>query len=179
MKLTNEEIARVLNLYTDCNTDFSIGFGKFNIGTLKCCYTSAKGLLEIKIITDIKYDLTHIATGHDDILERARLRLTPLPSIADEHAIQLVCMYGDITKERLINFVIQQNTTLYNLVEPTFDLKSYTIPNTVNPFIHHSAYQYLISKGYAVPLFLGIDHWANGKNAIELGIAIDSTTLTK
>jgi hypothetical protein len=33
-------------------------------------------------------------------------------------------------------------------------------------------FQYLISKGYAVPLWFGIDYWANGKTAIELNIAI-------
>lgn len=37
------------------------------------------------------------------------------------------------------------------------------------------AYQYLIFKGYAVPLWFGVNHWANGKTAIELGIAIDKT----
>jgi len=34
-------------------------------------------------------------------------------------------------------------------------------------------YQDLIHKGYAVPIYFGPDHWANGKTAIELGIAID------
>jgi len=34
--------------------------------------------------------------------------------------------------------------------------------------------EYLRSKGYAVPLFFGLNHWANGKTPIELGIAIES-----
>ena len=36
--------------------------------------------------------------------------------------------------------------------------------------------QYLKLKGYAVPLWFDINHWANGRTAIELGIAIEKTT---
>ncbi len=32
-------------------------------------------------------------------------------------------------------------------------------------------YQYLMKQGYAVPLYFGPDHWANGKTALELEIA--------
>ena len=35
------------------------------------------------------------------------------------------------------------------------------------------SHQYLISESYAVPLFFSLNHWANGKTAIELGIAIE------
>ena len=34
-------------------------------------------------------------------------------------------------------------------------------------------YLYILSKGYAVPLFFSVGHWENGKDAITLGIAID------
>jgi len=34
--------------------------------------------------------------------------------------------------------------------------------------IHH----YLLSKGYAAPLFFVDEHWANGMNALELELAI-------
>jgi len=37
--------------------------------------------------------------------------------------------------------------------------------------MNYDAYLYLISKGYAVPLFFEPNHWANGKTAIELNIA--------
>jgi len=40
--------------------------------------------------------------------------------------------------------------------------------------MNYDAYQYLISKGYAVPLFFEPNHWANGKNAIELRLAVDA-----
>lgn len=49
------------------------------------------------------------------------------------------------------------------------------IPNKRCPMADVFAYQYLVSKCYAVPLFFGIGHWANRRTAIELGIAIDKT----
>jgi hypothetical protein len=38
---------------------------------------------------------------------------------------------------------------------------------------------YLISKLYAVPLWFGVNHWANGKTAFELGIAAEANYTVK
>lgn len=57
--------------------------------------------------------------------------------------------------------------------ERTALFNSYDDSGIAYPFM----YQYLISKGYAVPLFFGINHWANGKTAIQLQIAIDKISL--
>jgi hypothetical protein len=40
------------------------------------------------------------------------------------------------------------------------------------------SFNQLILYGYAVPLWFGIGHWANGLTAIELGIAIDKQQTT-
>ena len=48
--------------------------------------------------------------------------------------------------------------------------RGYEFDLTRCSFVH----QYLISKGYDVPLFFTPDHWANCKTAIELNIAIEN-----
>lgn len=47
----------------------------------------------------------------------------------------------------------------------------------INCYTSWRLYQHLIKKGYAVPLWFDIDHWANGMTAIELGIAFDKTKI--
>lgn len=38
--------------------------------------------------------------------------------------------------------------------------------------LHYSQVQYLKNQAYAVPLHFSRNHWANGKNAVQLGLAI-------
>ncbi len=76
-----------------------------------------------------------------------KLLLTPLSAITDEHA-------GKLEK-----------------------LEDTDYSEFMNRSIESDRFQQLIIWGYAVPLFFGIDHWANSKTAIELGIAIAITQL--
>jgi hypothetical protein len=45
--------------------------------------------------------------------------------------------------------------------------------------LSYISFQYLISKRYAVPIWFGALHWANGRTAFELGIAIESSCTVK
>ena len=83
-----------------------------------------------------------------------QLVLTSLSEITDEHAI--ICW--DIE-----NYVCSENDILH-------------VSNILNE-MSAKLFQYLTSKGYAVPLWFGIDHWANGKTAIELGLAIEKQSI--
>jgi hypothetical protein len=90
--------------------------------------------------------------------DKGLLNLTPLQDITDEHAVEVAKMIKP-------NWYIDEHNTkdiAWSLQHEFFD-------------IDYNVYQYLIQKGYAVPLFFGVNHWANGKTAIELGIAIDKT----
>lgn len=93
--------------------------------------------------------------GH--IQEGAVLLLKPLSGITDEDAIEVAHLMGytDINNKK---FLIQAGKS-----------------EAHNPIARFCTNMFLISKGYAVPLFFSPGHWANGKTAIELGIAIDST----
>lgn len=100
-------------------------------------------------------DWVNIVTYNAWLLHMCRfdlkLLLTPLELISDEDAIEVakMCMLPDATK---------------------FHTPEYG--RTFLDDFNWETYQYLISKGYAVPLFFVPSHWANGKTAIELGIAI-------
>lgn len=45
------------------------------------------------------------------------------------------------------------------------------------PIGHAYKLQHLLKSQVAQPLWFGIDHWANGKTAIELGIAVEKSNL--
>lgn len=87
--------------------------------------------------------------------------LKNLSAITDEHAVELgKIYYGNqaVSKKDMI-------------ADVKMFLRVSNFPLNYDHF-WWKAYQYLISKSYAVPLFFGIDHPCNGKTAIECGIAI-------
>lgn len=152
-QLTNEEIARVFSLY----------FGL------------PKSIRNIRWDSSIPSMESFIP--NNNVIKDWRLLLTPLSAITDEHAIEVakMCEY-DIEKLKL-----------YYGIKPFFKVRSGNLYVTFIPekernneeldwiYISTQAYLFLITEGYAVPLFLGINHWANGKTAIKLKIAIDKT----
>ena len=91
-------------------------------------------------------------TEHD--AECCQLILTSLSDITDEDAIQVAKMTDYYSDE-------------FNLT----DFKHRVIEIWATKMFDVS--QYLISKHYAIPLWFGINHWANGKTAIELKMAIE------
>ncbi len=87
-----------------------------------------------------------------------KIILTPLSEISDEHAKEVAILE-------------EPRSMHYHTIERgRYLLKGFSS-------IGWPCYNYLISKGYAVPLWLGINHVSNGKTAIELDIALNSTTL--
>jgi len=97
--------------------------------------------------------------------EHWQLLLTPLSKITDEHLVACYHLHsGLIGYDYTCDF------------KPALEMSRHWInmdgEKTLCKLTQLS--EYLRSKGYAVPLFFGIDHWANGKTPIELGIAIES-----
>lgn len=110
--------------------------------------------------------LTQIVDGR----MKAKLLLTSLNEITDEHAIELVCKSAwKRTIENPIVTHLNEGISIGNN------------SGAVSMFWHslnYKEHQYLLLKGYAVPLYFGIDHWANGMSAIELHLAFSKTSLT-
>jgi|ERR1700733_1996626 len=165
-QLTNKEIAKVFALYQDTEIvnpqGVLISYGL----TMQYWYNVSK-------------DQAHNKTWFYD----RKLLLTPLDQISDEDAIEVAKIItspdwrtdGKIPAVHRIDDNILINTQGYKMVRITNGgLLMYKDKDGVDCYTDKAffAYQYLIEKGYAVPLWFEIDHWANGKTAIELGIAI-------
>lgn len=143
-KLTNQEIAKVFAMYIGCAL-YIRPYGTIHKAKLS-------GVLPDKIFAQADGDKAP-SFYYTEKCE-CKLLLKTSYSITDEDAIQVAKFQGWIINED-------------NLKNVSWSLQ--------NEFfeIDYTTYQYLISKGYAVPLWFGVDHWANGKTAIELGIAIE------
>jgi hypothetical protein len=122
------------------------------------------------------------------------LLLTPLNNITDEHAIEVAELINNEKYDKAETFKVIKDDGVVKVYSSEvihkdlpgfgfrYETKIYTgdcfvvnkkphSPTIEMPFF---AYQYLIKNGYNVPLFFGLDHWANGKTPIELGIAIEA-----
>lgn len=173
--LSNEEIARIFGLYIDCPYRFS------NTG------------YKTDIVNKSSGD-TFEAIWRNGIEDR-RLLLTPLEDISDEHAIEvaeIVCHarvhHWVISRPHHLDYIevigSQKEGETYGGVvsisrNGILNWEWYNrekIDGYERQVFH--AYQYLIQQGYAVPLFFGVNHWANGKTAIELNIAINKNNTT-
>lgn len=150
MKLTNEEIARVYRMYMPC--EIADNGKRYELdGILK----NENGLTFFTV--DKNMGLVERREQYHDF----KLLLTPLSKISDEDAIEVAKFhYGRDTTWR-------RETLIEDGKRFVKDISWLTASVAIEVF------QYLISKGYAVPLFFGVGHWANGKTAIELGIAIE------
>jgi hypothetical protein len=152
--LTNEQKARILAVYLGCETNY----GKL-VGV---CNWAA-------------YTEMNDGTIQSGSLENLSLSLTPLSAISDKHINDVADIINVRTDKGLkdmgIPFTRKGFVLEWLLKENNF--------TTTNIWKHNLAFQYLIQKGYAVPTFIEVGHPLNGKTPIELGIAIDSTTINQ
>lgn len=175
-KLTNQEIAKILAMYLGCECK-----GKYGtmIYTLQNVDLKASPLLKDK-------------HGNECVIFDFKLLLTPLDRISDEDAIGAcrsnynLCFESPNTNngwrvERkndyraFIEILNDKNEFSFCLDLITGDIMMYR-NGEADPTGHHGqSFQYLISKGYDVPLYFSPNHWANEKTSIKLGIAIDSS----
>jgi hypothetical protein len=155
MKLTNEEIARVFAMYWDCPM-IRTSYGTPEKGNI-LSYTANKLDVIPKVM---QYSTCYF---DNDKQWHYKLLLTPLSDISDEHAIECFSLIYP---------------TVGNIADGLRKLQVETISGRLNYELSIDlnwkmfVREYLISKGYAVPLFFGINRWANGKDAIELGLAL-------
>lgn len=152
MKLSNEEIAKVYHLYA-------------NQLYLQCYNIEQRPVYEIltgSLIDDIEPDFEN---------KRDLLLLTPLSEITDEHAVGVAEIVSDYWDKTLLTEKIFHGKRYAQraLFIPDGEAQEASLQLTIHGIY---IYQYLISHGYAVPLFFAPNHWANGKTPLDLGIAI-------
>lgn len=156
-QLTNEEIVKVFSTYWGTPTNW------VPTNSVDC----ARG--ENQRIN--QYFFGEMSTFN---IVRSKLLLKPLSSITDEHIKILLSLMSNDEEE--ISYAISDKNWKYTKEQTIKALSEldYKVAENEIPIIKfHFVFQQLILLGYAVPLFFGINHWANSKTAIELGIAID------
>lgn len=175
-KLTNEEIAKVFAMYLGCEIENKPYTGLppsekdyFTvIGKLIYCIPEKDERLVCVIQNKDAQGFDWDDRSHIPDFD-CKLLLTPLDKISDEDAE----MTARVLKIKSDEYLAKsgEDWNRIKVVKRWIETGRYMGEEFLDIF----AYQYLISKGYAVPLWFGVEHWANGKTAIELGIAIDKT----
>lgn len=184
--LSNEEISRVFAMYFNERVMFDDRIGNI------CTFYMPAGKFEVGKVwcVSLEEDKEGSELSCSVDCNKVQLLLTPLSAIIDEHALQIakitnILPYGwdGPNGHYTINKLDHPNTGI------EVKCNSYSVRIMINASVYFYddsrpnlamsissaplVYQYLIQQGYAVPLFFGVDHWANGKTAIELGIAIE------
>jgi hypothetical protein len=202
-KLTNEEIARVFAMYWGCDVEIDIRVNKVR----KIQGVSFNAINELLFITnDGNFGLKHwivnlLLTPLDKItdehaIEVAKIILgdvfknyiSSIDSIKYEGKTigklkTITCVPSNENKkigwlDRFINFPLYTNPKEHHWIGIGNINSDKTRTYLTKGITEYSqTFQQLIIWGYAVPLFFGVNHWPNGKTAIELGIAVDKTTL--
>lgn len=153
-QLTQEEIARVFFMHYGCEYRFEDLSHIYKIGE---CNT--------------------FKLAWEQDFNNCKLLLTPLYRISDEDAIEVAKIMEDGVpyKSYSVERTAKDNTAVWFAHWCVRIYHDGRIKGSqALQYIDSRPFQYLISKGYAVPLFFAPNHWANGKTAIELGIAIDN-----
>lgn len=142
--LTEREIIKVYGMYIGCDLQCPLSESPKTNGIVKCG----------GIGYEDAYNALYWTTKE---WEYCKLILTPLSAITDEHAIDAALvgeyLFDDEDKEDCKRVI------------------SYFRNGEIDSW---KSYQYLVLQRYAVPLFFGVNHWANGKTAIELNLAVEA-----
>ncbi len=150
VQLTNEEKAKVFAMYLGAEVS-----GEYMDEPCTGYLTGIHG----EYGAEIQWIMNGHAEEDPDYKEynECQLLLTPISAITDEDAVEVYDMQLGVL-----------NLTRANKIE--------TVKYWVNTNeLTWDQYEYLKSKFYAVPIFFAPKHPANGKTAIELGIAREKT----
>mgnify|MGYP000202069013 CR=1 FL=1 len=149
-KLSSEEIADVFALYNKQ--------GARHVGFMGTGGTNDKMYYVLDSVLNEDNEGDDVKTFDD-----WKLLLSRLEDITDEDANPLYTLMNGKPYTGNIEIETVSERLLYCI--RIFQSQGKSLPYNVT--------QELINRRFEVPLWFGIDHWANGKTAIELGIAID------
>lgn len=158
-KLTNEEIAKVFAMYLGCEVMLTEEPESIN----------EPYVLEAVNIGGAFWTDADDESGGQEF-ELGKLLLTPLSKITDEHAELLIKHFLKlgISNKDVWPVLVQ----IFDINVPCGNdllLSQFTVKELME------MEKQLILWGYNIKLYFGIDHWANGKTALELGIAIEQS----
>lgn len=177
MKLTNEEKEKILTMYWGQHV---LKFSKtapatqyVNSTMLSYAYKNDDCCLELKSLSSIT---------EDDAIEVAKIAMYSPDLIDEEMDMNRVIDYPECDEDNIdrqaTHIIIAVDDGCFTgYVTLKFDGTVFLTDENMEKQQYCPAsyiiHQHLIQKGYAVPLWFGINHWANGKDAFQLGIAIE------
>lgn len=115
-------------------------------------------------------------------LDMCKLILRPLSKVTDEDAIEAAKIMGMPANAEILKIYRDRESWIeieYRWVNEVAELNNedgYSYSATGVPIRevgHAVPFQFLIQRGYALPVFIAPGHPNNGKTAIELGLAIE------
>ena len=163
-QLSNEEIARVFAMYLHQQVEFDGRIGNIVSYYLSCGDLSKQvWCVSLEDEEFNKNELSCSVTIYD-----IKLLLVPLNKLTDEDALAASKIMGGANH-------LSDKSQISQLKEIVCSNKLYNMQTNVSGANWFYLFQHLTLKGYAVPLFFDIYHWANGMTAIELNLAIDKT----
>lgn len=150
-KLNNEEIARIFTLYPD----------------VECIHPRfPDSPVSYNNTMDNWFSRSNYGGAAKDFWDNRMIGLTKVEDIRPEDVIEVAkILKYPYPEDNLKDEIIQVLLTDYSVSDfsgPYPDIYALDL---------YYCYEYLKTKFYAVPLYFGPGHWANGKNAIELRIA--------
>lgn len=148
--LTNEQIARLFAPYIGVQ--------------VKLYKTALNGNARLEGVSVKTADVNYEGGIMYQPIDNVKLLLTPLSKISDEDAIELAKIHGYNHIEESIQIVRE-------------GLKNIDSLEAVTNALLFESYKFLLSSGYDFPQYIEPNHPDNGKTLIELGLAIDKTTL--
>lgn len=168
--LTQEEIAKVFAMYLGREVELQESAYQYLPNSLFNSTAITEGIIQDDVYLKINEESGY-SLGINDI----KLKLHSLDKISDDDAIEVAQMCGMANAE-----IIEHDENGISMKDDSYGFwigfrSGYLSMYKNNELYHQNVVlplQYLIQKGYAVPLFFGVNHWANGKTAIELDIAI-------
>ena len=98
------------------------------------------------------------------------LILTPLNKVSDDHLYTIGAFCFKLKYDDSIK--IGRDYIGYLFLNRRLSLKESSKIQQFSTEHHIQIFQFLISTGYAVPLWFGVTHWANNKTALDLGLGI-------
>lgn len=164
-ELTNQDKIRVLSMYIGnavWSRSHKCNLRGIMMGTQSEPSTKQESYVPY-LLVEYEGDYKERSRDLDDV----SLLLTPVSEITPEHAELFLSKHKGGYENIICDF---KENELYI----QFSIKTGGFGHSYVPL--YKAYEILKTLGYAVPLFFGIDHWANGKTAIELGMAIPNPT---
>lgn len=181
-QLTTEQKARVFAMYYGCPfTDEGWKETRAMLYPTECPDTVQLALRPLSAITDEDAEsLAKVMCDYWDENNRVSFIGMRKPEWANLYHESIFC----IEVEGFINFPGDSRFYKSGMIEidtedSTLNYSRYEEDGKVLKddycFNTGLAYQFLIQRGYAVPLFIAPGHPLNGKTAIELGLAIEIT----